>query len=265
MSGGRCVAALVADTKLPRRWPEHSIDLLTTVAHHTWLLVENARLFHAERDRSEQLSVAISEVHHRVKNNLQSVAALLEMQIPDEGQAVPLEAVYDSLSQIKTIALVHDLLARDKPFGMVDVAQVLTNLARLLSAGMGTASRAAPIEVEAEPTEMATKTATALALAVNELLTNAAKHNNGLRNAITVRLTRDAGAVYVCVEDEGPGFAPGFDPNVHANIGINLVVTLIQHELQGVVRFMNRSDTSQGLPAHGARIEIAFPTTSLAE
>ena len=64
---------------------------------------------------------------------------------------LPVEAVYDSLSQIKTIALVHDLLARDKPIGTVNIAQVLTNLAGLLSSGMRRGETPLRIQVEAEP------------------------------------------------------------------------------------------------------------------
>jgi PAS domain S-box-containing protein len=242
-------------------------DLATAedLAARAALAMENSRLFKAEQERSEQLSVAISEVHHRVKNNLQSVAALLELQIPDDGIQIPVDAVYNSLNQIKTIALVHDLLSRER-IGMVNVAQVFLKLASLLSQSMGTRTRCLPIQVEAEPVEMATKTATALALAVNELLTNAAKHSDvEAESAIRLRMQRDARHVSITVEDNGPGFPPDFDLRQQAGIGLNLVMTLIQHELRGTVRLTNIREDDPPAQQRGARIEIAFPVSALEE
>lgn len=235
-----------------RCWTDDEIGLLEKVMEQTWLAVENVRLYQAERDRSEQLTLAIQEVHHRVKNNLQAVSALLEMQIDPDTAVLPVEAVYDSLSQIKTIALVHDLLSRDKPIGKVDVAQVLTNLARLLAPSMGRGDRPLPIRVTAESVWMPTKAATSLALAVNELLTNAAKHNTtsetdeeSRHDAIEVSLWREEETVHVAVQDHGPGFPPQFDPVLDANIGLQLVHTLVQHDLRGAVTFTNRDDANR--------------------
>ena len=256
---------LFAASEGGRFYSATDLALAEDVAARAALAMENARLFNAEKERSEQLSVAIMEVHHRVKNNLQSVAALLELQIPDEGGQVPVDAVYNSLNQIKTIALVHDLLSRDR-IGMVNVGQVFSKLAGLLSSSMGSRGRRLPIHVEAQSIEMATKTATSLALAVNELLTNAAKHNDaGDRSAIRLWLSRDDQCVYVSVQDNGPGFPVGFDPKQQAGIGLNLVLTLIQHELRGTVRFRNLDDRSLPGAPTGAVVDIAFPVSSLEE
>lgn len=254
---------LFASSEKGRSYSSADLAVAEDVAARAALAMENARLFNAEKERSEQLSVAISEVHHRVKNNLQSVAALLELQIPDAGDQVSVSAIYNSLNQIKTIALVHDLLARDR-IGAVDMAQVFSKLAMLLSTSMGTGARRLPIQVEVRSLEMATKSATSLALAVNELLTNAAKHSDvGERSAIRLCLQRDDHHVYITVEDNGPGFAPGFDPKQQAGIGLNLVLTLIQHELRGSVRFMNIAGDATDAGRRGARVEIVFPASSL--
>lgn len=254
-----------ASSEKGRTYTTADLAVAEDVSARAALAMENARLFDAEKVRSEQLSVAIMEVHHRVKNNLQSVAALLELQIPDEGDQMPVDAVHNSLNQIKTIALVHDLLSRDR-IGMVNIAQVFSKLAALLSSSMGTGTRRLPIQVEAQSIEMATKTATSLALAVNELLTNAAKHNDiEEKSAIRVCLQRDDHTVYVTVEDNGPGFPPGFDPRQQAGIGLNLVMTLIQHELRGSIRFTSVFESEIASEQWGARIEIAFPVSSLIE
>lgn len=256
---------LFASTEEGRRYSAADLAVAEDVAARAALAMENARLFKAERERSEQLSVAIMEVNHRVKNNLQSVAALLELQIPETGDHVPVDAVYNSLNQIKTIALVHDLLSRDR-IGVVNLAQVFSKLALLLSFHMGTRVHRLPIQVEAQSIEMATKTATSLALAVNELLTNAAKHSDQEeKTVIHLCLYRDPHHVYVTVEDNGPGFPADFDLRQQAGFGLNLVLTLIQHELRGKIRFLNLSGIGSSEGARGARVEIAFPISCLEE
>jgi PAS domain S-box-containing protein len=252
-----------------RPYDLEDVALIEEVARRAAIAVENARLYQAERERSEQLATAISEVHHRVKNSLQSVSSLLEMQIPDTGDTMPLEAVWDSLNQIKTIALVHDLLARDKPIGSVDVARVFRNLSELLSSGMSSGQQQTQIAVNANPVEMTTKTATALALAINELLTNAAKHQKpsgetSLRaNTILLTLRREDDRVLVEVQDSGTGFPPNFNVRRDANIGLQLVRTLIEHDLHGSIQFRNVTDAQGNIL--GGRVEIAFPASACDE
>jgi PAS domain S-box-containing protein len=141
---GEVLGGLFFGHEQPGIFTERHERIVEGLAAQAAIAIDNARLFQAERERSDQLGIAISEVHHRVKNSLQAVAALLEMQIPDDESVMPVEAARDSLSQIKTIALVHDLLAHDKPIGIVDAAKVLTNLAKLLSQGMRTDNQPLP-------------------------------------------------------------------------------------------------------------------------
>ena len=266
MQNGKRVATLVVNhSHAPRVWTAEEISLLETVAERTRMAVENARLWQAERERSEQLTLAIAEVHHRVKNSLQGVSALLEMQLPFDEEMMPVQTVREGLNQIKTIALVHDLLARDRPIGDVDAAQVLTKLIELLAAGMQTAERPAPIRVQAEQVWIPTKAATALALTINELVSNAAKHSrptnredSNSHDAIEVRLTKHEGEVRVFVQDNGPGFPPGFNPMLRANVGLELVLTLVRHDLHGSIAFGSWGEPDANASAHGGVVEIRF-------
>ena len=272
---GAVLGGLFFGHSRPNIFTERHERIVEGLGAQAAIAIDNARLFRAEQERSDQLRIAISEVHHRVKNSLQSVAALLEMQLPDEGTTMPVEAVKDSLSQIKTISLVHDLLARDKPMGSVDAARVLVNLGRLLTSGMSIGQPQMRIDVDAEPLEMSTRTATSLALAVNEILTNAAKHqapplSTGDAEArgayvIAVSLRRIDDMVSVAVKDPGPGFQPGFDPDRDAGIGLRLIQTLAGHDLRGSARFSNIFDPAQPSRPAGAQVEILFPITVCSE
>ncbi|HZT43314.1 MAG TPA: sensor histidine kinase [Chthonomonadaceae bacterium] len=223
----------------------------------------------AERKRAEaQLTQAIREVHHRVKNNLQAVSALLEMQIDTGQEYLPVESVRNSLRQIKAIALVHDLLAHDRPIGAVDVAQVLSRLAGLLAANLRMPGRPVALCVEAEPTWMPTQTATSLTLIANELISNAIKHSmkergtRGRHDAIIIRLCRQEGErMLLCVEDRGPGFPAGFHPGMHGHLGLELVHSLVTIDLHGRITFANVLDRDG--ECAGGRVQVCFPEQPL--
>ncbi len=237
MENGKRVASLVVSAAgEPRVWTPDEVTLVETVAVRTRLAVENGRLWKAERERSAQLTRAIQEVHHRVKNSLQGVSALLEMQLPPDSDTMPVETVRQGLNQIKAIALVHDLLARDQPMGKVNAGVVLTNLTQLMAAGMQTSERPHPVRCRTEAAWIPTKAATSLALVVQELIANADKHSRKHQShlqshlqdshqgnpqedggqsekAIEIRLTRQGSNVHVVVQDNGPGFPPDFNPD----------------------------------------------------
>ncbi len=271
---GEVLGGLFFGHRQPGQFTERHERIVEGLAAQAAVAIDNARLFQAERERSNQLAMAVREVHHRVKNSLQGVSALLEMQILPDEATVPVEAVQDSLSQIKTIAIVHDLLAHDQPIEKVDVAQVLVKLVAMLSETMGTPGNPLAIRLDAIPLWIPIKAATALALVINELVTNAAKHSlspvskDSSRHdaSIHVRLQKQRDKVYVRVCDQGPGFPPGFDPALHAHIGLELVQTLVANDLKGRISFRNGAAHSGAETApneRGARIEITFSPAHL--
>lgn len=269
---GRLISTFNVTAAAPRVWTEEEIALMETVAERTLLALDNVRLFEAEKERSAQLAHAIQEVHHRVKNSLQMVSGLLELQIEEEQGTVPVSVLRESLIQIKTIALVHDLLSRDRPMGNVNVADVLARLVDLLTPRGAPLSRVSPIHLDAEPVWLPTKAATAIALIVNELVSNALKHGRPTarkdRDAyatIQVCLSRQSPDVLLTVADSGPGFPPDFDPAIHAHIGLELVSTLVRNDLQGNIAFNNVSRSGSGSELAGGRVTILFPEQPLCE
>ncbi len=215
---------------------------------------------------NEDLKRSMAETHHRVKNNLQVVSALLEMQMQEVPDAVPRVAVYESLQQIKTIAVVHDLLSHNQAPGKVDATAVLKNLMLLLSSGTqtGNISLSLVLDTGDEPIYLPTKAATGLALVVNELISNAVKHGNTLQRrqpsdeTITVRLARHPGELLLLfVEDNGQGFPEGFDANNDAHLGLELVTSIVANDLQGTIAFTNRTDEQN--ERRGGSVVITLP------
>jgi two-component sensor histidine kinase len=116
------------------------------------------------------------------------------------------------------------------------------------------------------------RAAIALALVINELVTNAAKHSltsstkdsSSHDATIQVCLQQKQDNVSLSVQDNGPGFPSGFDPVRHAHIGLELVQTLVSNDLQGTLSFHKgtaQDGIAAGLEERGARVEITFPAS----
>ena len=199
-----------------------------------------------------RLRRAMTETHHRVKNNLQQITAMIELADNDEA-FVPISKLKHLKRAVKTMALVHDLLTErakeDMEANWLNVGEMLEQLANLLR-------ETAPerrIVVSLDEARLQTDKATALALVANELVSNALKHSAG-----TVEMVFEAGetAAKLAVRDDGPGFSPDFNPRKAAHTGLELMDSLTRHDLGGTARFCNR-------PEGGGEVEIDFPLTAL--
>ena len=174
----------------------------------------------------------IREIHHRVKNNLQTVAALLRLQarrLGDEGAAA---ALAEAERRVAAIAVVHDLLAQGSaervPFD--DVADRLVAMIRQTSAPDGDGPL---ITRTGSVGDVSAERATALSMVLAELLANAVEH--GGEGEINVLCVRDAAGLRLEVSDPGPGFPPGFAVADSARLGLRIVDTLVREELLGTL------------------------------
>ena len=246
-SHGRVIGAIsLLSSREDRIYSEDDLSFATDLAHRAALAVEAARLYRAEQERSEQLVHAIHEVHHRVKNNLQAVTALLQMRAIEVGEKQVVEDLETPLRQIKAIALVHDLLTRDSPMGTVDAATMLARLIELLRIGLTKRGRPLNVILESQNVRLPTREAISLVLAANELITNAVKHGHigeDTDHDVRVQLSKTNDLITLRVEDRGAGFAPGFDPLTQEGIGLELVHTLVTTDLHGDLTFSTRPDS----------------------
>jgi two-component sensor histidine kinase len=178
----------------------------------------------------------IREIHHRVKNNLQSVSALLRLQsrrVDDEYSRMALD---EAVRRIGSIALVHETLsnsARDSISFDEVVSKIMTNSVEL-SPRPGEIS----INYMGEFGSIPAILATPLALIITELIQNSLEH--GLANVgskVDITVTRDAGLVRVLVRDDGAGIPKDFELKVNSNLGLEIVRTLTENELAGELKF----------------------------
>jgi two-component sensor histidine kinase len=200
---------------------------------------------------------AIREVHHRVKNNLQTISSLLRLQarrlVAGEGRT----ALAEAERRIRSIALVHEILSREAG-EQVDFNDIVPPLVRMAEDGLLT-DRPVEFAVEGEAGELGADVATPLAVVITELLQNAAEHAfpdgaPGDATAdtcrVTVNLANDGTNVTVIVSDNGLGLPPDFDVDRTGSLGLSIVRDLVQTQLAGVIEM-----TSDG----GTRVRLQIP------
>src|SRR3954465_12704328 len=159
---GRQIGELVADRETT--FAAGDRDLLASIATHAAVALEHGR--------AVMRGVLAQEIHHRVKNNLQTVASLLRLQARSADSVNPRKALDDSVNRILAIAAVHEVLTEHREDD-VELAELVDRLRAMLVQGLGTAKE---VETELEPVSLAGNRATALALVFSELFQNALEH-----------------------------------------------------------------------------------------
>lgn len=209
---------------------------------------------------NRRLQRAMAETHHRVKNNLQVLAALVDMQVDESGETVPRSTLERLRLQIQSLSSLHDLLTQAaKSRGSADSVPVHAALEKLVET-ISTTSGDREMTLDSDEIEMPARQSTAFTLLVNEVISNAIKHGSG---PITIQVTltsewpmgmerRATRRVIVDICDEGPGFPEGFDPRVAANTGMELIDSLSRWDLNGWISYINR-------PEGGAQVVATFP------
>ncbi|MBA3366459.1 MAG: sensor histidine kinase, partial [Actinobacteria bacterium] len=224
----RQIGELVCDRDAP--FTDEERALLASIAHHAAVALEHGR--------AVMRGVLAQEIHHRVKNNLQTVASLLRLQARSADRD-PHKALDDSVNRVLAIAAVHEVLTerRDED---VELGELLERLRVMLGQSLAAGKR---IESSLEPVLLAGHRATALALVFSEVLQNALEHGGG---QVRVELVTRDGDVVLTVEDDGEG-GGSFD----SGTGLSIVEALVRDELRGTFS-LHRNGA-------GTRAEVVFP------
>jgi len=197
-----------------------------TLANQTALAIENAQLVAS--------SVIVREMQHRVKNNLQTIAMLLRMQMssaPDRPAAVVLP---EAINRILAIAAVHETLS-ESGLRLTSVKTVLTKIVDTVLQNLSPPDKTLRVSVTGDDVELPSQAATALALATNELIQNALEHAFVGRDAGVVVVELNAGEemLTVSVTDDGVGLGETGADAASSSLGLEIVRTLVTEDLQG--------------------------------
>lgn len=190
------------------------------------------RLENALREKT----VLLNEVHHRVKNNLQVISSLLNLQARHLEDTAARAILNESQNRVKAMALTHQLLYERKDFSHVDLGEYLERLGKLLlgTYRAGNARIGLHVQCPAEPIALDLERAIPCGLIVNELVTNAFKHGfpEDRSGEVRVELQQEDALIKLSVTDNGVGLPSDFDMDAVQSLGLQLV-PLLTDQLQG--------------------------------
>jgi two-component sensor histidine kinase len=183
----------------------------------------------------------IREIHHRVKNNLQTISSLLRLQGRRLEEPTAQAAIGEAVRRIRSIALVHEVLSHEAGDD-VEFSEVLRPLVRMIEESLTDSARPLRTEVVGTAGVVSSPMATALAIVLTELLQNVVEHAYGAvaptgraASFARIELANDGDIIAIVVSDDGPGLPVGFDPN--RSLGLTIVDSLVRTELGGRIEF----------------------------
>ncbi len=243
------------------RWLHEDVRVETVVEGQRWRAAGVCTDITARRQLEARLHAAnarltrsVAETHHRVKNNLQVVAALMDMRRDADEASRAAEPIFHQLAQhVRALSAIHDLLTHDAMAGSetVDVSVRFT-VEKLVNL-MHQTVQDRQIDAQVQDVRLPSRQVTALVVLINELVSNAVTHS---RTHVHIRLTLSGAFARLDVDDDGPGFPAGFDSTVSGLTGLSIVEAIARLDLRGRMRYGQR-------PEGGGRATLEFlPDTS---
>jgi two-component sensor histidine kinase/DNA-binding response OmpR family regulator len=205
---------------------------------------------------NDRLRRSMTETHHRVKNSLQMIAAMVDMQLMRGSATLPASDIKQLGIHVRTLAAVHDLLTQESKEGdgqahFLSALALLEQLLPMLQA----CAVDRTVVFDIEDIRLSARQGSSLALVVNELVSNSLKYGDG---DIRVLLTSHGDAATLQVTDDGPGFPEDFDPASSGSTGMDLVDQLTRWDLGGDLWYKNRDEG-------GACVIVNIPLQTEAE
>jgi PAS domain S-box-containing protein len=222
-------------TKYPMKDEAGSVRAALTVCIDITVLKRAEAQIRATLLEKENL---LREIHHRVKNNMQVVSALLILQSKKTKDRKILEMFRDSEHRIKTMALIHEKLYQSRSFGTIDLAEYLTRLIQYLFRSYEELSAGVTLDMDVRDISLDLDTALPVSLIINELVSNSLKYAfpTGKGGKICIRARKDDGNGYVMeIRDNGVGLPRGFELGKTETLGLHLVHGLAVSQLGGSI------------------------------
>jgi two-component sensor histidine kinase len=192
----------------------------------------------------------IREIHHRVKNNLQTVSALLRLQARRIEDPKASAAIEEAVRRVVSIALVHETLSATSQ-DLVQFDEVITKIIQGASE-LNIRPNEIQIKKVGEFGLISSMVATPLALVLTELIHNALEHGLSISgDLVELRINRQAASMTITVTDNGAGIPNDFSLELNTNLGLQIVQTLTKNELAGKIEFIKQNI--------GTQVQISFP------
>jgi len=209
------------------------------------------------RKALEDKNYLFKELHHRVKNNLQMISSILNLQIKDSNNEESKILLEESRQKINSMALVHDFIYDSGTSDNINLSEYLTFLSKEVFKSNVQHYSIHKLELDiAEEVIAPLKISLPCGLIINELITNSLKHAfpNQKKGILKVKLTYKENQYFLNVFDDGVGMTNEQYFSTDRNLGLNLVRLLVQNQLKGEIKFTNTP---------GTKIMITIPQKSV--
>ena len=254
------------------RLRELNTELESRVAVRTRLLevevVERKQAEEVIQAALEEKKMLLQEIHHRVKNNLQVVSSLLQLQSAYAKNEEDVAMFKECQNRVRTMAMVHERLYRSQNLASIDFGEHVRDLASMLASSYPQAAAHVQVFTEAESVLLELETAIPAGLIINELVSNALKHAfpDGRRGTLKLSLQSPApGQLSLSVQDDGVGLPPGFDWDQARSLGLRIVRDLAR-QIRGTLEVRQNGGTTFALcfpvakPRHKPFLNYESPT-----
>jgi two-component sensor histidine kinase/DNA-binding response OmpR family regulator len=261
LSKEKVLGLLAVDNRASmRQFTDLDETMLVSLADYAAVALENANLYERaqqeirERKRVEkqieaslrEKEVLLKEIHHRVKNNLQVISSLANLQSRFVADEQSLRILRESQHRIRSMALIHEKLYQSQDLAHINLADYIRNLASYLFRSYSAQVEGISLDIQADDVFLAIDTAVPCGLILNELISNSLKHAfpDGSQGNLSVELR--AGTehqVSLTVRDNGIGLAPDFDFGHASSLGLQLVNALVS-QIGGTVEIDRDSGTA---------------------
>ena len=222
------------------QWKHMGIDAVIVMVHNATESIQKQRELNVK-------AAIIQEVHHRVKNNLQNIAAILRLQARRCESEEAKQHLSDAVNRVLSMSVIHEFLSQDehRPISLRDVCQRIANQVAQVSSNP---EQEITIHVDGPNIRLPASQATPAAMVINELLLNAVEH--GLRDRhqgrIQIELSDLGDAVQLIVTDNGNGLPTDFALKPSRSLGLQIVQTLVTDDLKGEVTLESLTAPTQG-------------------
>lgn len=190
--------------------------------------------------------VLMREIHHRVKNNLQVVSSMLNLQARITKDTVAIDVLSESRNRIEVMALIHSQLYESENLSEINMKKFVDKL--LLNYSVRDTKITKSVSVIDHPFPISI--ATPIGLIINELLSNVLKHafDNRKEGKIEVIINKsEKNTINLTISDDGIGLPEGFDINITKTLGLRLVKILVEHQLQGILEVISKEGTTSNI------------------
>ena len=244
---GRTIGVLVVQTYTEGvRYGDEEKNILKFVSDQVAMTVHRKRAEAQIKAQLQEKDVLLKEVHHRVKNNMQVISSLLNLQSRQIKDPEVLEMFRESQRRIRSMALIHERLYQSSDLSRIEFSQYLRNLATHLFHSYKADSSRIRLKIDAEEVFLNINTAIPSGLIINELVSNALKHGfpEGRSGELDIDLHRVEGDGYVLqVKDDGVGFPEGLDFRKTGTLGMQIISTLVE-QIEGRLELSRENGTA---------------------